>query len=77
MAATAPDACQGATFPLTLRAAGELLDGDPASSSSSPTIAFTGAAAVFALTMFALILLMIGVACWVIARERRADRQQS
>jgi hypothetical protein len=87
MAASAPDACQGATFPLTLRATGELVDRDLAgnpggnsagSSSSAPhTMAFTGAGHALALVLIALTVLVIGIVCWVAARERRAERTQS
>jgi hypothetical protein len=73
MAATAPDACQGASFPLTLYAVGELVAGR--TSHPGHTIPFTGAANLV-LVLAALLLIVVGLTATVGSRRLRFPRRR-
>jgi hypothetical protein len=72
MAATAPDACQGATFPLTLRAVGELVAAQTRPGRGG--LAFTGAGDAILMTAAAIALVVIGFAVSQASRQRRSLR---
>ncbi len=77
MAATAPDACQGAAFPLRLAATGVVADGPPpargASSAASSPLPFTGSAAAIWFAAIALVAIAVGIV--LVAIVRRASRR--
>jgi hypothetical protein len=72
MSANAPDACQGATFPLTLRATGELV----AAQTSPPrhTIPFTGAANAILVAFVGIMLVAMGLGARFASRSVRSVR---